>query len=237
EHGDGIVRSEFHEKMFGERLVRTFGEVKALFDPEMVFNPHKIVGAPKFDDRAYLRYGPDYGTSDMKPALNWSEYPGGAGGFQGAVEMCNNNGACRKHQGGAMCPSYRATMNERDLTRGRANTLRLALSGQLGPDALTSDDMMETLKLCVSCKACKRECPTGVDMAKFKIEVLAAHVAKYGLTLRDKLVGYLLNLRDTIPGLARLSEPIIGMSAKRSLPKWKKPFAPKATSLGPENGP
>jgi FAD/FMN-containing dehydrogenase/Fe-S oxidoreductase len=249
EHGDGIVRSEFHEKMFGEELVRAFGEVKALFDPNMVFNPNKIVGAPKFDDRDYLRYGKEYGKSDLKPALDWSEYPGGANGFQGAVEMCNNNGACRKHQGGAMCPSYRATMNERDLTRGRANTLRLALSGQLGPDALASDDMMETLKLCVSCKACKRECPTGVDMAKFKIEVLAARAAKKGLSFRDKLVaympryaplaskfGFLLNLRDTIPGLAALSEPIIGMSAKRSLPKWKKPFARKDTALGPENG-
>jgi FAD/FMN-containing dehydrogenase/Fe-S oxidoreductase len=250
EHGDGIVRSEFHEKMFGERLVGAFGEVKALFDPDQVFNPHKIVGAPKFDDRDYLRYGPAYGTSTLKPALNWSEYPGGASGFQGAVEMCNNNGACRKHQGGAMCPSYRATLNERDLTRGRANTLRLALSGQLGPDAFASDDMMETLKLCVSCKACKRECPTGVDMAKFKIEVLAARAAKDGITLRDRLIaylpryapfasklGFLLNLRDQIPGLAALSEPVIGMSAKRSLPKWKTPFAKGQTALGPEKGP
>ncbi len=129
EHGDGIVRSEFHESMFGARLVRAFGEVKALFDPDGFLNPGKIVGAPKFDDRQYLRFGPDYGTSGMVPALDWPDYPGGASGFQGAVEMCNNNGACRKHQGGAMCPSYRATMNERDVTRGRANTLRLALSG------------------------------------------------------------------------------------------------------------
>jgi FAD/FMN-containing dehydrogenase/Fe-S oxidoreductase len=249
EHGDGIVRSEFHEKMFGHELVSAFGEVKALFDPGMVFNPGKIVGAPKFDDREYLRYGPDYQISAMKPALDWSEYPGGASGFQGAVEMCNNNGACRKTQGGAMCPSYRATMNERDLTRGRANTLRLALSGQLGPDAFASEEMMETLKLCVSCKACKRECPTGVDMAKFKIEVLAARAAKHGISLRDRLVaylpryapwaskvGFLLNLRDQIPGLAALSEPIIGMSAKRSLPKWKTPFARNESALGPENG-
>jgi len=246
EHGDGIVRSEFHEQMFGAELVHAFGEVKALFDPDMVFNPGKIVGAPKFDDREYLRYGPEYRISDMKPALDWSEYPGGASGFQGAVEMCNNNGACRKHQGGAMCPSYRATLNERDLTRGRANSLRLALSGQLGPDALSSDDMMETLKLCVSCKACKRECPTGVDMAKFKIEVLAARAAKSGISLRDRLVaylpryaplaskfGFLLNLRDQIPGLAALSEPIIGMSAKRSLPKWKKPFSRGEATIEP----
>ncbi len=105
--------------------------------------------------------------------------------------MCNNNGACRKLEGGVMCPSYRATRNEKDVTRGRANTLRLAISGQLGPDALASDEMMDTLKLCVSCKACRHECPTGVDMAKMKIEVLAARAAKHGLSLRDRLVGYL----------------------------------------------
>jgi FAD/FMN-containing dehydrogenase/Fe-S oxidoreductase len=251
EHGDGIVRSEFHEKMFGARIVHAFGEVKALFDPGAFFNPGKIVGAPKFDDRDYLRFGPNYGISDFRPALDWSEFPGGAHGFQGAAEMCNNNGACRKQQGGAMCPSYRATMNERDVTRGRANSLRLALSGQLGEGALTSDEMMETLKLCVSCKACRRECPTGVDMAKMKIEVLAARAAKYGLTLRDRLIGYLpryapltsklsflLNLRDQIPGLATLSEPIIGMSAKRSLPKWRRDvFKPKTTAFGPDAGP
>src|SRR5882762_4944540 len=251
EHGDGIVRSEFHEPMFGLRIVRAFGEVKALFDPDMVFNPGNIVGAPKFDDRAHLRFGPEYGVSDMKSALDWSEYPGGASGFQGAVEMCNNNGACRKNEGGSMCPSYRATMNERDVTRGRANTLRFALSGQLGPDAFASDEMMETLKLCVSCKACRRECPTGVDMAKMKVEVLAARAAKYGVTLRDRLIGYLpryapyaaklgwlLNLRDRVPGLARLSEPIIGFSARRKLPRWRMDiFDVKENAVGPAGGP
>jgi len=250
EHGDGIVRSEFHEPMFGARLVRAFGEVKGLFDPDMLFNPGKIVGAPKFDDRDYLRFNRDYGISAIKPALDWSEYPGGASGFQGAVEMCNNNGACRKHEGGAMCPSYRATMNERDVTRGRANTLRLALSGQLGPDAFASDDMMETLKLCVSCKACRRECPTGVDMAKMKIEVLAARAKKNGIGLRDKLIAYLpryaatgsslsflLNLRDQIPGLAKLSEMMLGLTARRPLPRWRGDvFAPKDTSVGPHDG-
>src|SRR6267143_1019625 len=99
--------------------------------------------------------------------------------------MCNNNGACRKLEGGVMCPSYRVTRNEKDVTRGRANTLRLAISGQLGPDALASDEMMDTLKLCVSCKACRHECPTGVDMAKMKIEVLAARAEKHGLSLRS----------------------------------------------------
>jgi len=251
EHGDGIVRSEFHEQMFGSRLVHAFGQVKGMFDPDFFFNPGKIVGAPSFDDRNYLRYGPEYRISAMKPVLDWSEFPGGGSGFQGAAEMCNNNGACRKHQGGAMCPSYRATLNERDVTRGRANSLRLALSGQLGPDALSSDEMMETLKLCVSCKACRRECPTGVDMAKMKIEVLAARAAKYGVTLRDRLIGYLpryapyaaklgwlLNLRDRVPGLARLSEPIIGFSARRKLPRWRMDiFDVKENAVGPAGGP
>ncbi len=234
EHGDGIVRSEFHERMFGTRLVRAFEEVKDGFDPKDMFNPGKIVRAPKFDDKNLFRYGPEYAPIDMDTKLDWSAFTGKGGGFQGAVEMCNNNGACRKLAGGTMCPSYRVTRDERDVTRGRANTLRLAISGQLGPDAFTSDEMMETLKLCVSCKGCRRDCPTGVDMARMKIEVLAARAAKYGHSLRDYLVGWmpryapyaarvpwLVNLRDRIPGLAWLSEKIAGFSAKRSLPRWR----------------
>src|SRR4030088_3348957 len=141
----------------------------------------------------------------MKPVLDWSDYPGGGSGFQGAAEMCNNNGACRKHGGGAMCPSYRATMNERDVTRGRANTLRCALSGQLGPDALASDERMEMLKLCVSCKACRRECPTGVDMAKMKIEVLAARADRQGVSRRDTLIAELPRYARVLSRLPRLA--------------------------------
>src|SRR5262252_8951878 len=157
EHGDGLVRSEFHEAMFGARLTRAFEEVKDRFDPDHLFNPGKIVRAPKFDDRANFRYGLGYRGKPMTAALDWSAYPGVGGGFQGAVEMCNNNGACRALAGGVMCPSYRVTRDEKDVTRGRANTLRLALTGQLGPVAFTSDEMAETMKLCVSCKACRRE--------------------------------------------------------------------------------
>ena len=234
EHGDGIVRSEFHETMFGSRLVRAFEEVKDRFDPNGLFNPGKIVRAPKFDDRNNFRYGPDYRAQDMTTRLDWSDYPGAGGGFQGAVEMCNNNGACRASTGGVMCPSYRVTREERDVTRGRANSLRLAITGQLGPDAFTSDEMAETMKLCVSCKGCRRECPTGVDMARMKIEVQAARAEKYGLSLHDRLVGYLpryaryaakvpwlLNLRDALPAAARLSETLAGFSTRRSLPKWR----------------
>ncbi len=234
EHGDGILRSEFHEKMFGSELVRAFEEVKNRFDPKGLYNPGKIVRAPKFDDRTLFRYAPNYRVDEIKTALDWSSYTGSGGGFQGAIEICNNNGACRKELGGVMCPSYRVTHDERDVTRGRANSLRLAISGQLGPDAFTSEEMLETLKLCVSCKGCRRECPTGVDMARMKIEVLAARAEKLGISFRDRLVGYLpryapfaakfpwlLNLRDLLPGAAKISEAIAGLSARRSLPKWR----------------
>ena len=241
EHGDGLVRSEFHEKMFGARMVANFSEVKKRFDPNGLFNPGKIVDAPKMDDRRLFRYGPDYTVPEFKTGLDWSEWTGSAGGFQGAVEMCNNNGACRKLKGGVMCPSFRVTRKEQDLTRGRANTLRLAISGQLGPDALTSDEMAETMKLCVSCKGCKRECPTGVDMARMKIEVQAARVRKDGLRLQDRLTAFLplyapwaarlpsvANLRNTVPGLAKLTERLTGFTATRKLPTWhKNPFKDK----------
>ena len=234
EHGDGLVRSEFNEPMFGSTLARAFEEVKDRFDPNGLYNPGKVVRAPKFDDRSLFRYKPDYRGLDIKTQLDWSAYPGAGGGFQGAVEMCNNNGACRKLAGGAMCPSYRVTRDERDVTRGRANTLRLAITGQLGPDALASDAMAETLELCVSCKACKRECPTGVDMARMKIEVQAARVAKNGLSLHDRLVGYLpryapfaarhsylFNLRNDSPVLRQAAQIFAGFSTRRSLPKWR----------------
>jgi Fe-S oxidoreductase len=237
EHGDGIVRSEFHEAMFGGKLVHAFEEVKDRFDPRHLFNPGKIVRAPKFDDRSYFRYGPGYRAGVLGTALDWSAYPGAGGGFQGAVEMCNNNGACRALAGGVMCPSYRVTRDERDVTRGRANTLRLAITGQLGPDALTSHEMAETLKFCVSCKACRRECPTGVDMARMKIEVLRARARKFGLSLHDRLVGnlpryapyaarlhWLLNLRDRLPGAAALSEAIAQFAAQRPLPRWRRDY-------------
>ena len=246
EHGDGIVRSEFHEPMYGARIVRAFEEVKERFDEDGVFNPGKIVRAPRFDDRAKLRYHVDYSISNYAPRLDWSGWPGGAGGMQGAAEMCNNNGACRKLSGGAMCPSYRATLDEQHVTRGRANVLRLALSGQLGADALASDDMMESLKLCVSCKACRRECPTGVDMARMKIEATAARARARGFSLRDRAIGWLpryaraaagmsglMNLRDRIPALARASERWLGFSSQRSLPRWRRDvFAPGAATAG-----
>ena len=241
EHGDGLVRSEFHELMYGRKTVELFETVKDRFDPAGIMNPGKIVRPPRMNDRTLFRYKPEYQIPEFRTELDWSAYPGAAGGFQGAVEMCNNNGECRKLDAGVMCPSYRVTRNERDLTRGRANSLRLAISGQLGPDALASDEMLETMKLCVSCKGCRRECPTGVDMARMKIEVLAAANRRRRLPLKDRLIAYLpryapfaskiaplMNARDRVPGLAVMMERVSGMTAKRKLPQWtRKPFSPQ----------
>lgn len=230
EHGDGLVRSEFHEPMFGKRLVDAFGEVKEIFDPGHVFNPGKIVDPERMDDRELMRFKPGFEQIPVHNVLDWDEW----GGLHGAVEMCNNNGACRKHVG-VMCPSYRATRDEVHLTRGRANTLRLALSGQLEPasDPLANEAVREAMDLCVSCKACRRECPTGVDMARMKIEYLAANHRTRGATLTDRLVAHLpryaplasrlaglLNLRNALRPLRKLSETA-GFSAKRELPRWR----------------
>jgi FAD/FMN-containing dehydrogenase/Fe-S oxidoreductase len=235
EHGDGLVRSEFHEQMFGPRIVRAFEAVKDAFDPIGLLNPNRIVHPPKMDDRTLFRYGPGYGpVSDFTPKLDWSEHPGPLGGMLGAVEMCNNNGTCRGFDTGVMCPSYRVTRDEMHLTRGRANTLRLAITGQLGADAITSDEMADAMALCVSCKGCKRECPTGVDMAKMKIEVTAARAERHGVKWRESLISELpryaplisaiptlANLRNHLPPLRWLTERFLGLSAARRLPKWR----------------
>jgi FAD/FMN-containing dehydrogenase/Fe-S oxidoreductase len=244
EHGDGLVRSEFHEAMFGGRMVRAFEEVKDAFDPQGLFNPGKIVRPSKMDDRSLFRFKPDYRPLPLATGLDWSEW----GGFAGAVEMCNNNGACRARDAAVMCPSFRATGDEQHLTRGRANTLRLALSGQLGPDALISEDMRETMGLCISCKACKRECPTGVDMARMKIEFLHHYHLRHRLTVRDRLIAYLpryapyaariaplLNLRNRSPFLAQLGERMFGLSAARKLPEWSpRPYRGALSGSGPD---
>jgi FAD/FMN-containing dehydrogenase/Fe-S oxidoreductase len=245
EHGDGLVRSEHHEAMFGPRIVRAFEEVKDNFDPAGLFNPGKIVRPSKMDDRSLFRFKPGYRQVPIDTVLDWAEW----GGFANAAEMCNNNGACRKSDPGVMCPSYRATGDEQHLTRGRANTLRLALSGQLGADALVSDAMRETMSLCVSCKGCKRECPTGVDMAKMKVEFLYHYKKRHGLSLRDRAIAYLpryapyaarvaplLNLRNRVPALAALGEKALGLSARRSLPEWSREYYRGSTDTGPEGG-
>ncbi len=251
EHGDGLVRSEFHAPMFGERIVRAFETVKDAFDPQAMLNPNRIVRPPRMDDRTLFRYAPGYAAAaDFTPKLDWSEHPGPLGGLLGAVEMCNNNGTCRGFEtNAAMCPSFRVTRDEQHLTRGRANTLRFALTGQLGAEAMASDALAEAMKLCVSCKACRRECPTGVDMAKMKIEVSAARADRHGVPLRDALVANLpryarllskvsglANLRNSWAPLRRLMEKYAGFAASRTLPAWSSNPFRDAEASSP-NGP
>ncbi|MDP1956049.1 MAG: FAD-linked oxidase C-terminal domain-containing protein [Polaromonas sp.] len=255
EHGDGLCRGEWIEWQFGPKINEAFAKIKQVMDPINLLSPGRMVNPPKMDDTRLMRFAPGYKVIPIQTALDWRVWdvqndpvteqtsaPGSGGdpaqGFAKAVEMCNNNGHCRKFDAGTMCPSYRVTRDEKHLTRGRANTLRLALSGQLSgldaADALASEEVKDALDLCVGCKGCKRDCPTGVDMAKMKVEFLHHYKAKHGYTLRDKLVARLpdyahwasrlapfLNLRDKIPGLAALSEKLTGFSARRTLPQWK----------------
>ena len=255
EHGDGLCRGEWISWQFGPQITQAFASIKAHMDPLDLLCPERMINPPKMDDTSLMRYAPSYKVIPIQTALDWRAWdvqndpvteqtsaPGTGGdpaqGLAKAVEMCNNNGHCRKFDAGTMCPSYRVTRDEKHLTRGRANTLRLALSGQLdglpAQDAFTSQAVHEALDLCVGCKGCKRDCPTGVDMAKMKVEFLHHYKARHGHTLKDKLVAHLpdyahwasrfaplLNLRDKLPGLAALSEKLLGFSARRRLPQWQ----------------
>ncbi len=220
EHGDGLVRSEWIAPFFGPRLTASLGEIKSWLDPKGLMNPGKIVAPPRMDDKTLFRYAPGYQTIALQTHLNWSEW----GGYDKAAEMCNNNGHCRKFDAGTMCPSYRATLDEQHLTRGRANTLRLALSGQL-----EMDSAKDALDLCVSCKGCKRECPTGVDMARMKIEFLAHYRRRHGLSLRERAVAYLPRYAPWAAQAAPLSNLVsqalknaLGFSPRRALPRWRR---------------
>jgi FAD/FMN-containing dehydrogenase/Fe-S oxidoreductase len=254
EHGDGLCRGEWIAWQYGPRINAAFSEIKALFDPENRFNPDKIVRPPKMDDRRNFRFAPGYDVPRIRPSLDWSAWnvrrdplsgeqtePGTGedktDGFASAVEMCNNNGHCRKFDAGTMCPSYRVTRDEKHVTRGRANTLRLAISGQLGDEGLASPEVREALDLCVSCKGCKRDCPTGVDMAKMKIEARRAWAERHGITLRDRLIAYLPRyaplasrwprlaaLADGIPVLSPWIKRKLGFAPQRSLPRFRRAF-------------
>jgi FAD/FMN-containing dehydrogenase/Fe-S oxidoreductase len=183
EHGDGLVRSPFMKKMFGPSLYEAFRTVKRTFDPQGIFNPGKIVDAPPLVSN--LRYGGGYETPTPVTYFDYSEY----GGMGGAVDMCSGLGACRKKLDGTMCPSYMATQEEADSTRGRANVLRLAMSGRLGEAGLGDEGVYQVLDLCLECRACKAECPVGVDMARFKSEFLADYWSRHGVSRHAQILG------------------------------------------------
>jgi FAD/FMN-containing dehydrogenase/Fe-S oxidoreductase len=252
EHGDGLCRGEWIAWQFGPKINEAFAQIKAHLDPHNLLSPKRMVDPPRMDDASLFRYPTSYKVIPIKTALDWSAWnvqndpvteqttaPGTGGdpahGFAKAVEMCNNNGHCRKFDAGTMCPSFRVTHEESASTRGRANTLRLAVSGQIGSAGIADETVHEALELCVSCKGCKRDCPTGVDMAKMKIEHLHHYNAQHGYSVKDRLISRLpdyapiastlaslFNLRDAIPGAAWLSEKLFGFASKRSLPKWRR---------------
>ena len=192
EHGDGLLRGEYIPRFFGPKLTNAFREVKRMFDPSGLMNPGKIVDAQPMTEN--LRYGRDYHTRHVPSLFQYREH----GSFELTVEQCSGLGVCRKTGEGTMCPSYMATRDEEHATRGRANALRLAMTGQLGDQALTGCRMKDVLDLCLSCKACKTECPTAVDMARLKSDVLQLRHDKHGTTWVARVVG-------AIPKFARLS--------------------------------
>ena len=183
EHGEGIVRGEFSQEMYGPDLIEAFKEVKELFDPSYTLNPGKIINPPRMDDRSLLRYGMDY-QAILTPESTLQSFESDQG-FDRAVEMCNGAGVCRQLEGGVMCPSFQGTRDEGNSTRGRANMLRAAISGKLGPGGMTSQELYQVLDLCLSCQACSNECPSSVDMAKLKAEFLHGYNQEHGLPFRS----------------------------------------------------
>jgi FAD/FMN-containing dehydrogenase/Fe-S oxidoreductase len=227
EHGDGLVRGPLMEKMFGPTLYDAFRRVKRAFDPDGVFNPGKIVDTPPIT--ANLRYGAAYRTPDPPTFFDFSEH----GGLGRAVEMCSGVGVCRKTIDGTMCPSYMATRDERDTTRGRANTLRLAMSGRLAGADLDDEAVAGVLDLCLECRACKTECPVGVDVSRFKSEFLAGYWKRRGLPLTKRALGQVhaiaragsrvapLANAITASGAGRwINEKLFGIDRRRTLPSW-----------------
>lgn len=211
EHGDGLVRGPFMERMFGAQLYGAFREIKQTFDPDGIFNPGKIVDTPPLTDN--LRYGAGYVTPDPPTQFDYSEH----GGLGRAVEMCSGVGACRKTLDGTMCPSYMVTRDEAHSTRGRANALRSAMNGQLGETGLGDQAVYDTLDLCLECRACKAECPVGVDMARFKSEFLSDYWRRHGTPLRARLLGGIHELSGWASPFARLLNPLLSSSVVRSL--------------------
>lgn len=227
EHGDGIARSWANPAILGEELYELCRETKSIFDPDHILNPGKVVDAPPMTE--HLRMGPDYETRPFQTELAFSS----DGGFAAAVEKCNGNGACRKLRAGTMCPSFMATREEQDSTRGRANALRSALAGDVSDDALTGDEMADVMDLCIQCKACKTECPSNVDMAKIKTEWLHHYWEDHSMPFRSWLFAHQprwarwvsgTSLATAVNWLGRqslmrtLGEFVLGVDADRTVP-------------------
>jgi FAD/FMN-containing dehydrogenase/Fe-S oxidoreductase len=233
EHGDGLVRSAYNEKFFGSTLYQAFKDVKRLFDPENLMNPGKIVDSQQID--LNLRYGVKYRDQEVKSVFHYRS----ENTFRESVHMCTGVGECRKMLGGTMCPSFKATRDEEHSTRGRANALRLAMSGQLDGSGLASERLHQVLDLCLSCKACKSECPSNVDMAKMKSDVLQIYYDKHGIKFRDRLIrdssktaayfsGFLsplINSLQETKWFRSALEKIAGFDKRRVLPEYaREPF-------------
>ena len=229
EHGDGLVRSPFMRKMFGPELYDAFRTVKRTFDPHGIFNPGKIVDAPPLT--ANLRFGPRYAAARPGTHFDFDEH----GGIAGAVEMCSGLGVCRKTLEGTMCPSYMATREEQHSTRGRADVLRLTLAGRLGESGLGDEGVFDTLDLCLECRACKAECPVGVDVARFKSEFLADYFDRHGTPLDARVLGNARVLARWGSALAPVSnwvagsaparwvnERLLGIDRRRRLPRFQR---------------
>lgn len=226
EHGDGLARSEWNRKLFGDEVYEAFRQVKRIFDPQGQMNPGKIVDAPPMTEN--LRYGPRYDPYRPDHVFDYRQQ----GGFLGAIELCNGSAVCRKTHGGVMCPSFRATRDEKDSTRARANALRLALAGEQPLRDFTSDWVYEVLDLCLMCKACKAECPSNVDLARLKAEFLRHYYRVHRRPLRDLLVAHWRPLMAWAGRLAPLAqwasqrrvlrwllEKLTGLDRRRSLPR------------------
>ena len=226
EHGKGLSRGEFNEKLFGETLMGAFREIKAAFDPDNLMNPGKIIDPTLMDDPSTMRYTPAYEVIELKTRYDWSV----DGGLSGAAEMCNGAGVCRKEGAGTMCPSYMATLDEAHATRGRANALRLAMSGHLRPDDLGSEAVHDVFSLCLSCKACKVECPSSVDVARMKAEFMATYYDIHGAPASAFLLSnihWLNRIGSIWPRLAnamlsstlgKTGAGLLGLPVERSLP-------------------
>ncbi len=244
EHGDGLSRSEFLERMYGPELIRAFSEVKKAWDPEGMLNPGVIVDPPPMDKQ--LRIGPDHKRLPVRTNLDFSNQ----GGFATAVELCFGAGFCRKKNTGTMCPSYMVTLDEEDTTRARANMLRSILDGTLPPEELTGKRIQEVMDLCVGCKACKSECPAQVDVASMKTEVLSQIGQKHGFTVSQKIAGHVrrgLALAALAPSLfnavgstklARRAAALVNIDPRRRLPQvTKKTFSKRFPDLPQGTGP